>query len=58
MLKIGIIGGGNMSKAIVLGLLANKTKAENIMVSDKDTKKLKTTAPHLRIFKLFLLPLP
>lgn len=40
MLKIGIIGGGNMSKAIVLGLLANKNKAENIMVSDKDAKKL------------------
>ena len=39
-MKLGIIGGGNMAKAIILGLLANKTKAENVMVSDKDAKKL------------------
>lgn len=39
-MKIGIIGGGNMSRAIILGLLANKTKADTIMVSDKDVKKL------------------
>jgi len=39
-MKLGIIGGGNMSRAIVLGLLANKIKPENIMVSDKDSKKL------------------
>ena len=39
-MKIGIIGGGNMARAIVLGLLANKTKPENIFVSDKDEKKL------------------
>jgi pyrroline-5-carboxylate reductase len=38
--KIGIIGGGNMARAIVLGLLANKTKAETIMVSDISEKKL------------------
>lgn len=29
-----------MSKAIILGLLANKTKGDIIMVSDKDAKKL------------------
>lgn len=39
-MKIGIIGGGNMARAILLGLLANKTKAEDIFVADKDEKKL------------------
>ena len=39
-MKIGIIGGGNMSRAIVLGLISSKTKADRIMVSDIDEKKL------------------
>lgn len=39
-MKIGIIGGGNMARAIVIGLLASKTKAETIMVSDVSEKKL------------------
>ena len=39
-MKIGIIGGGNMSRAIVLGLISSKTKADHIMVSDIDEKKL------------------
>lgn len=39
-MKIGIIGGGNMARAIVLGLISNKTKADNIMVSDINEKKL------------------
>lgn len=39
-MKIGIIGGGNMSRAIILGLISNKFKADNIMVSDPVEKKL------------------
>ena len=39
-MKIGIIGGGNMARAIVLGLIANKTKPDSILVSDKDKNKL------------------
>ena len=43
-MKIGIIGSGNMSRAIVLGLISSKTKADRIMVSDIDEKKLSEEA--------------
>lgn len=39
-MKIGIIGAGNMSRAIVIGLISNKTRPDSIMVSDPNEKKL------------------
>ena len=39
-MKIGIIGGGNMARAIVIGLISNKTKPDSIMVTDINEKKL------------------
>lgn len=39
-MKIGIIGGGNMARTIVIGLISNKTKPDSIMVTDINEKKL------------------
>ena len=39
-MKIGIIGAGNMARAIVIGLISDKTRPDNIMVSDPNEKKL------------------
>lgn len=39
-MKIGIIGAGNMSRAIVIGLISNKARPDSIMVSDLNEKKL------------------
>ena len=39
-MKIGIIGAGNMARAIVIGLISDKTRPDSIMVSDPNEKKL------------------
>ena len=39
-MKIGIIGAGNMARAIVIGLISSKMRPDNIMASDISEKKL------------------
>ena len=39
-MKIGIIGAGNIARAIVIGLISDKTRPDKIMVSDPNEKKI------------------
>ncbi len=48
-IKIGFLGSGNMAKALMQGLLKNKTKASSIFAFDVDSKKLKNLKSQLKI---------
>lgn len=48
-MKIGFIGGGKMAEAIIVALLKNVTKPENIIVSDISTERLALLEDELKL---------